>query len=77
MSLVLSAHVSSGCNEYFKRSLFFMGEFGGNDYTFILAAGKTVKRVMSYVPKVVEAISAGVEVAQLLHARDTHTLLIN
>lgn len=54
-----------------------MGEFGGNDYTFILAAGKTVKRVMSYVPKVVEAISAGVEVAQLLHARDTHTLLIN
>ncbi|KAL5222952.1 hypothetical protein ABZP36_027665 [Zizania latifolia] len=49
------------CKDYFDRSLFFMGEFGGNDYIFILAAGKTVYEVMPYVPKVVEAISAGVE----------------
>ncbi|XP_024315426.1 GDSL esterase/lipase At5g45910 isoform X1 [Brachypodium distachyon] len=50
-----------GCRDYFKKSLFFMGEFGGNDYTFILAAGKSFRQVASYVPKVVEAISAGVE----------------
>lgn len=41
-----------------------MGEFGGNDYVFLLAAGKTVDEVMScYVPKVIGAISAGVEVS--------------
>uniref|UniRef100_J3KXN2 Esterase n=1 Tax=Oryza brachyantha TaxID=4533 RepID=J3KXN2_ORYBR len=57
---------AQGCKEYFEKSLFFMGAFGGNDYVFLLAAGKTVDEVMSYVPKVVEAISAGVEVARLL-----------
>uniref|UniRef100_A0A0D3EL35 Esterase n=1 Tax=Oryza barthii TaxID=65489 RepID=A0A0D3EL35_9ORYZ len=50
------------CREYFKRSLFFMGEFGGNDYVFILAAGKTLEELVPYVPKVVQAISAGIEV---------------
>ncbi|XP_044971001.1 GDSL esterase/lipase At1g28610-like [Hordeum vulgare subsp. vulgare] len=50
-----------GCRHYFRRSLFLMGEFGGNDYTFILAAGKTLDQVASYVPEVVQAISAGVE----------------
>ncbi|XP_044416299.1 GDSL esterase/lipase At5g45910 [Triticum aestivum] len=30
-----------GCRDYFRGSLFFMGEFGGNDYTFIMASGKT------------------------------------
>uniref|UniRef100_A0A0D9Y561 GDSL esterase/lipase n=1 Tax=Oryza glumipatula TaxID=40148 RepID=A0A0D9Y561_9ORYZ len=52
---------TQGCRDYFERSLFFMGEFGGNDYVFLLAAGKTVDEAMSYVPKVVGAISAGVE----------------
>ncbi|BAD73016.1 putative esterase [Oryza sativa Japonica Group] len=51
------------CREYFKRSLFFMGEFGGNDYVFILAAGKTLEELVPYVPKVVQAISAGIEAA--------------
>ncbi|KAM0836995.1 hypothetical protein ACQ4PT_061955 [Festuca glaucescens] len=50
-----------GCRDYFKKSLFFVGEFGGNDYTFFMAAGKTLGQVASYVPKVVQAISAGVE----------------
>ncbi|CAM0878694.1 unnamed protein product [Alopecurus aequalis] len=49
------------CRNYFKKSLFFLGEFGGNDYTFFLAAGKTLGQVESYVPKVVQAISEGVE----------------
>ncbi|PNT63498.1 LOW QUALITY PROTEIN: hypothetical protein BRADI_4g16674v3 [Brachypodium distachyon] len=49
-----------GCKDCFRRSLFFMGEFGGN-YTFIMAAGKTVLQAMSYIPDVVRAISVGVE----------------
>uniref|UniRef100_J3KXN5 Esterase n=1 Tax=Oryza brachyantha TaxID=4533 RepID=J3KXN5_ORYBR len=52
---------SQECREYFKTSLFFMGEFGGNDYVFLLAAGKTVEQLVPYVPKVVDAITAGVE----------------
>ncbi|XP_037454192.1 GDSL esterase/lipase At5g45910-like [Triticum dicoccoides] len=48
-----------GCRDYFRGSLFFMGEFGGNDYTFIMAAGKTFRLV--YVRDVVQAISEGVE----------------
>ncbi|BAA94224.1 putative esterase [Oryza sativa Japonica Group] len=52
---------TQGCKDYFERSLFFMGEIGGNDYVFLYAAGKTVDEAMSYVPKVVQAISAGVE----------------
>jgi hypothetical protein len=52
----------SGCRDYFKKSLFFVGEFGGNDYTFLMAAGMTLEQVASYVPKVVQAISDGVEV---------------
>uniref|UniRef100_A0A0E0JFK1 Esterase n=1 Tax=Oryza punctata TaxID=4537 RepID=A0A0E0JFK1_ORYPU len=53
---------TQGCKYYFETSLFFMGEFGGNDYIFLFAAGKTVNEVISYyVPKVIGAISAGVE----------------
>jgi hypothetical protein len=43
-----------------------MGEIGGNDYVFLYAAGKTVDEAMSYVPKVVQAISTGVEVDRSL-----------
>ncbi|KAF7012097.1 hypothetical protein CFC21_026331 [Triticum aestivum] len=50
-----------GCRDYFRRSVFLMGEFGGNDYTFIMAAGKTLDQVASFVPEIVQSISAGVE----------------
>jgi hypothetical protein len=39
-----------------------MGEFGGNDYIFLLAANKTVEQTKAYVPTVVNAIALGVEV---------------
>ncbi|GJN38117.1 hypothetical protein PR202_gb27129 [Eleusine coracana subsp. coracana] len=49
-------------NDCFAKSLFFMGEFGGNDYVFFLAAGKTVEETKrSYVPAVVKVITDGVE----------------
>jgi hypothetical protein len=44
------------------KSLFFMGEFGGNDYVFLLSASKTVDETKAYVPTVVNAITIGVEV---------------
>ncbi|TVU22872.1 hypothetical protein EJB05_32593, partial [Eragrostis curvula] len=52
--------LASRCDDYFGKSLFFMGEFGGNDYTFILAA-KSVDETRAYVPAIVKAIAAGVE----------------
>ncbi|GJN38115.1 hypothetical protein PR202_gb27127 [Eleusine coracana subsp. coracana] len=50
-----------GCDCYVGRSLFFMGEFGGNDYVFFLAANKTVEETRAFVPAVVNAIADGVE----------------
>uniref|UniRef100_A0A0E0BYZ4 Esterase n=1 Tax=Oryza meridionalis TaxID=40149 RepID=A0A0E0BYZ4_9ORYZ len=66
------------CRDYFRRSLFFMGEFGGNDYVFLQAAGKTVEQLIPYVPKVVGAISAGIEVSYIFThiCRDTNYIYI-
>ncbi|CAO2205160.1 unnamed protein product [Urochloa humidicola] len=50
-----------GCEDYLGKSLFLMGEFGGNDYVFLLAANKTVEQTKAYVPTVVNAIALGVE----------------
>ncbi|CAO2161566.1 unnamed protein product [Urochloa humidicola] len=47
--------------EYLNKSLFIMGEFGGNDYVFLLAANKTVEQTKTYVPAVVNAVAGGVE----------------
>ncbi|TVU21167.1 hypothetical protein EJB05_30791, partial [Eragrostis curvula] len=50
------------CNDFMGKSVFFMGEFGGNDYAYIQAANRTVEQTKSYVPAVVKAIANGVEV---------------
>ena len=44
---------TAGCEHYLGKSLFFMGEFGGND-VFLLAANKTVDetKVYSISPKI-------------------------
>ncbi|CAO2209447.1 unnamed protein product [Urochloa humidicola] len=49
------------CVEHLSKSLFVMGEFGGNDYVFLLAANKTLEQTKTYVPAVVKAIAGGVE----------------
>ena len=46
-----------------------MGEFGGNDYVFLLAANKTLEQTRTYVPAVVKAITAGVEVLNNEYSR--------
>ncbi|CAL4966098.1 unnamed protein product [Urochloa decumbens] len=44
------------CKEFFRRSLFVMGEFGFNDYT-ISFYNKSVQQVRSLVPDVIRTIS--------------------
>ncbi|KAJ3694234.1 hypothetical protein LUZ60_009714 [Juncus effusus] len=39
------------CKNFFSTSLFMIGEFGANDYSFILQAGRSVEEVKNtYVP---------------------------
>ncbi|OAY67917.1 GDSL esterase/lipase [Ananas comosus] len=49
------------CKDYFGKSLFMVGEFGGNDYNAAIFSGRRMTEVMSYVPQVVDAILKGVE----------------
>jgi hypothetical protein len=57
-------NTTQGCVGYLGGSLFFMGEFGGNDYVFLLAANKTVEETKSYAPAIVRAIANAVEVVR-------------
>ncbi|OWM77351.1 hypothetical protein CDL15_Pgr016748 [Punica granatum] len=44
------------CDNYFKKSLFVIGEIGGNDYNYPFAAGASIQQVRSLVPLVILAI---------------------
>lgn len=48
------------CKDFFGRSLFFVGEFGVNDYHFSFG-GKSVQKVRSLVPDVIRTISVAIE----------------
>ncbi|KAL6838822.1 hypothetical protein ACP4OV_031536 [Aristida adscensionis] len=48
------------CNGVFQRSLFFMGEFGHNDYSYAVF-GKNMSQIRSFVPDVVQTISMATE----------------
>ncbi|KAI4296888.1 hypothetical protein L6164_036808 [Bauhinia variegata] len=45
------------CDSYFRRSLFIVGEIGGNDYNYAASAGGNVTQLMANVPLVVEEIT--------------------
>ncbi|XP_020098052.1 GDSL esterase/lipase At5g45910-like [Ananas comosus] len=49
------------CRDFFGRSLFIVGEFGGNDYNSPLFAGRGMEEAHSIIPHVVESISSAVE----------------
>ncbi|MQL73255.1 hypothetical protein Taro_005612 [Colocasia esculenta] len=49
------------CNAFFNRSLFLVGEIGGNDYNYAFFKGKGLVEVRSYVPMVVQAIANATE----------------
>ncbi|KAG8084809.1 hypothetical protein GUJ93_ZPchr0010g9967 [Zizania palustris] len=49
------------CKNYLSKSLFVVGEFGGNDYNAPLFAGRSMSEVRGYVPRVVSKIVRGLE----------------
>jgi hypothetical protein len=49
------------CRDLFRRSLFIVGEFGGNDYNSPLFAFRPLAEAHDMVPHVVESIGRGVE----------------
>ncbi|KAL2494731.1 GDSL esterase/lipase [Forsythia ovata] len=46
------------CAKYFERSLFLVGEIGGNDYNYPFFVGGTIKQLKALVPLVIETIVA-------------------
>lgn len=52
----------SDCRDLFRRSLFIVGEFGGNDYASSLAAFRPLEEVHTFVPHIVNSIGKGIEV---------------
>ncbi|KQK03300.1 GDSL esterase/lipase At5g45910 [Brachypodium distachyon] len=49
------------CKDLFRRSLFIVGEFGGNDYNSPLFAFQPLEEVHKFVPDVVNSIGEGIE----------------
>ncbi|KAL5202185.1 hypothetical protein ABZP36_013137 [Zizania latifolia] len=49
------------CRNYLSKSLFVVGEFGGNDYNAPLFDGRSMSEVKGYVPQVVSKIVRGLE----------------
>ncbi|KAF8411028.1 hypothetical protein HHK36_003567 [Tetracentron sinense] len=45
------------CSEYFRKSLFLVGEIGGNDYNYAFFLGGGLKQLRASVPLVVETIA--------------------
>ncbi|GMN43591.1 hypothetical protein TIFTF001_012789 [Ficus carica] len=45
------------CRKHFKKSLFLVGEIGGNDYNYRFFAGASIQQVEPSIPLVVEAIT--------------------
>jgi len=50
-------HFMLDCNNYFKKSLFIVGEIGGNDIMKHMVKYKTVTELREIVPFMVEAIT--------------------
>jgi hypothetical protein len=58
--------LSTECKDFFAKSLFVVGEFGGNDYNAPLFAGQGLEMAYKFMPDVIQGISDGVEVALCL-----------
>ncbi|KAL0920112.1 hypothetical protein M5K25_009223 [Dendrobium thyrsiflorum] len=44
------------CSKKLKRTLFLVGEIGGNDYSFAFYQGKSIEHVATFVPQVIQKI---------------------
>ncbi|RLM91484.1 GDSL esterase/lipase [Panicum miliaceum] len=61
------------CKEYFSKSLFLVGEIGGNDYNYAFFKGKTLDDAKTYVPTVAGAVTDASE--RLIKAGATHLVV--
>ncbi|KAF8663349.1 hypothetical protein HU200_055965 [Digitaria exilis] len=62
---------AAGCKSYLSKSLFIVGEFGGNDYNAALFhPGSGIAEARSYVPQVVDRIASAVETLMGLGATE-------
>ncbi|XP_028774913.1 GDSL esterase/lipase At1g28610-like [Neltuma alba] len=52
---------SSSCKKAFEKSLFLVGEIGGNDFNRPFALRRTLAEIKTYVPHVINAISSTIE----------------
>lgn len=50
------------CAKFFKKSLFIVGEIGGNDYNFESFTHKDINLLTALVPKVTQAISEAISI---------------
>ncbi|XP_015699251.1 GDSL esterase/lipase At1g28600-like isoform X2 [Oryza brachyantha] len=57
------------CRDFFRRSLFFVGEFGYNDYFFSLRK-KSIQEIRLLVPDIIKTISIAIEMLIKHGAKD-------
>ena len=62
MDTVHSIFLITGCKDMFKKSLFIMGEIGGNDYNDFLFDKRNIEEVASLVPLVIKQIGSAIMV---------------
>ncbi|ONK69221.1 uncharacterized protein A4U43_C05F20600 [Asparagus officinalis] len=55
-----SFHCSDGSCDL-SKTLFFVGEIGGNDYNVPFFEGKKLDEILTYVPRVIDAISSAID----------------
>ena len=60
------------CDNYFKKSLFLVGEIGGNDYNYAFFVGASIKKLRAFVPVVVDAITKATSVSSLINDQTLH-----
>ncbi|MCE3050868.1 hypothetical protein HAX54_048326 [Datura stramonium] len=60
MSSHFKSTCSTDCREKLNKSLFLVGEIGGNEFNYGLSQGKTMKELRRMVPDVVHTIIHGV-----------------
>lgn len=72
------------CWDYFAKSLFVLGEIGGNDYAYMSSFGWSVEQAMTYVPRVISIISLAIEASLpflfnshfIMHSMVLHSIAI-
>ncbi|XP_011623529.1 GDSL esterase/lipase At5g45910 [Amborella trichopoda] len=63
----------SDCKEFMKKSMFLVGEIGGNDCNYAFARGNSTEEVKAFVPDIIDTI---MKAASILISEGAETLII-